>query len=144
MIYSLLHLICKRRAVGSCFVVRGWVKMSTTMVGRQRKIKAKHWLKRPRAVPQKNHWPNWLTKYKWFKISYLEFFFWKYYFGHTTFLYFSRSSSGHHQSFFYFRFSSRKPQRQQKLAKNNTHFTTQFLLKKPHSFYERRFTWHWK
>ena len=34
------------------------------------------------------------------KISYLEFFFWKYYFGHTRFLYLSRRSSRHHQSFF--------------------------------------------
>ena len=34
------------------------------------------------------------------KISYLEFFFWKYYFGHTKFLYLSRRSSGYHQSFF--------------------------------------------
>ena len=34
------------------------------------------------------------------KISYLEFFFWKYYFGHAKFLYLSRRSSGYHQSFF--------------------------------------------
>ena len=30
-----------------------WVKMFATMVDRQRKIKKKHWLKRPNAVPQK-------------------------------------------------------------------------------------------
>ena len=34
------------------------------------------------------------------KISYLEFFFRKDYFGHTKFLYLSRRSSGYHQSFF--------------------------------------------
>ena len=29
---------------------RGWVKMSSTMVGRRQKIKKKHWLKHPKAV----------------------------------------------------------------------------------------------
>ena len=32
-------------------------------------------------------------------MSYLKFFFWKYYFGHTTFWYSSRCTSGHLQSF---------------------------------------------
>ena len=72
-------------------------------------VKKKHWLKRPKAVPKKTKFG---PRYKWFKISYLEFFFWKYYFGHT-FLNLSRSSSGK-QSFFNFWFSSRKPQSQQK------------------------------
>ena len=58
------------------------------------------------------------------KISYLEFFFWKYYFGFKTFLYSSTRSSGHYQRFFLiFRFSSRKFHSQQKLAKKITHFT---------------------
>ena len=53
------------------------------------------------------------------KVSYLEFFFWKYYFGFTT-----TRSSGHCQNFFLiFRFSSRKFHSQQKLAKKITHFT---------------------
>ena len=57
-------------------------------------------------------------------MSYLEFFFGKYYFWHTTLLYLSRNSSGHHQSFFFnFRISVRKSQSQQKLAKKITHFT---------------------
>ena len=52
----------------------------------------------------------------------MEFFSWKYYFGHTTFLYSSRRSSRHHQRtsselLFNFRLYSRKPQSQQKLAK---------------------------
>ena len=47
-------------------------------------MKKRHWLKCPNAVPQKAKFG---PKYKWFKISSLEFFFWKYYFGHTTFLY---------------------------------------------------------
>ena len=65
------------------------------------------------------------------RISYLEFFFWKYYFGHKKFLYLSRSSSGYHQSLFFFdfRFSSRKSQSQQRLAKKITHFTVQFCSK---------------
>ena len=36
------------------------------------KLEEKHWLKRRKAVPQKT---NFGPKYKWFKISYLEFFF---------------------------------------------------------------------
>ena len=52
------------------------------MVCWQRKMKKKHWLKRPKAVPEKT---KFRPKYKWFKTSYLEFFFKKYYFGHTTF-----------------------------------------------------------
>ena len=98
--------------------------MSATMIGRLRKIKKEHLLKRPKAVSKNTKFG---PKYKWFKISYLECFFWKFYFGPTTFLYFSRRSNGHHQS--YFRFSSRKSQSQQKLAKKTTHFTIQFCSK---------------
>ena len=57
------------------------------------------------------------------------FIFWKYFFGHTTFLYSSTRSSGHHQSFFNFRFFSRKSQSKQKLPKKITHFTIQFRSK---------------
>ena len=100
--------------------------MLATMVGRRQKIYKKHWLKRPKAVPKTKFGP----KYKWFKISYLELFFWKYYYGHATLLYSSTRSSGHHQSFFLiFRLSSRKSQSQQKLAKKITHFTIQFRSK---------------
>ena len=57
--------------------------------------------------------------------------FFKYYFGHKTFLYSFKSTSGHHQSFFNFRSSSRKSQRQKRsrilqysfAEKNLTHFT---------------------
>ena len=83
-----------------------WVKMSAAMVTRRRKLK-KHWL-----------------------ISYLEFFFWQYYFGHTTFLYWSTCSSGHYQiCSLIFKFCTRKSQSQQKLAKKITHFTIQFRSK---------------
>ena len=53
--------------------------MSATMVGRRLKIKIKQWLKRPKAVPKKTKFG---PKYKLFKITYLEFLFWKYYFRH--------------------------------------------------------------
>ena len=116
------------RALGSLFMVCGgggsWIKMSATMIGRLRKIKKEHLLKRPKAVSKNTKFG---PKYKWFKISYLECFFWKFHFGHTTFLYFFRRSNRHHQS--YFRFSSRKSQSQQKLAKKTTHFTIQFCSK---------------
>ena len=83
--WLLSNATCHRRhrAVGSSFIVGGgrwgwgWV-----MVSRQRKIKRKHWLKHPKAVPQKTKFG---PKYRWFKISYLELFNWKYYLWHTTF-----------------------------------------------------------
>ena len=61
------------RAAGSFFTVGGsWLKMSATMVGRQRKIFKKYWLKRPKANPPKMKTG---PEYKWFKISYLQFLF---------------------------------------------------------------------
>ena len=103
--------------------------MSPTMVHRRRKNqkkKNKYRLKHLKAVPQKTKLG---PKYKWFKISHLEFFFWRYYYGYTNFLYSSTRCSGHLQSFFNSTFSNRKSQNQQKLAKKITHFTTQFRLK---------------
>ena len=81
------------------------------------------------------HDNNIQLKYKWFKISYLEFGFCKYYFEHTTFLYLSRRSSGHHKSFFNFKFSSRKSQSQQKTSKKDHTFYNTVSLKKPHLFH---------
>ena len=52
----------------------------------------------PIAVSKKTEIFN---KYKLFKISYLEFFFRKQYFGHTKFLYMSRRSGGLNQRFFF-------------------------------------------
>ena len=95
--------------------------MSATMAGWQWIIKKKHWLKHPKAVPphkKKETGP----KFKWFKLSYLEFFFWKYYFGDTAFLYLSRCSSGHHQSFFLISDVLSQNQQKQKLAKQVTIF----------------------
>ena len=51
--------------------------------------------------------------------------FFKYYFGHTTFLYSFKSTSGHHQSFFNFRSSSRKSQ-----GRKDHAFYSTVLLKK--------------
>ena len=64
-----------------------------------------------------------------FKISSLKFFFWKYYFGHTTFLYLSTRFSGHHQIFLGIISSSRISQSQQKLAKKITHCSIKFRSK---------------
>ena len=50
--------------------------MSSTMVCRWQKNKRKHWLKRLRAVPKMKFG----TKYKWFKISYLDFLFFIFFF----------------------------------------------------------------
>ena len=96
------------------------------MVGQRRKFEKKHWLKRPKAVPQKTKFG---PKHKWFKISYLEFFFFENKsFGHATFSYLSRHSRGHYQSFFNFRFPSRKSQRQQKLIlRTSVHLTLKII-----------------
>ena len=68
--------------------------------------------------------------YKWFKISYLEFFYWKCYFQHITFLYSFTCSSGHYKNFFFdFRFSGRKSESQQKLSIKITYFAMQFRSK---------------
>ena len=100
--------------------------MSVTIVGQWQKINKTHWLKSSKAALRKETW----SKYKWFKMSYLEFFFWKYYFRHTTFWYSFTCSSRHFQSFFLnFRFPSRKSHSQQILAKKITHFTIQFCSK---------------
>ena len=101
-----------------------WKKMSATIVGWRRKIFKKHWLKCPKAFPQKM---KFRANYKWFKISYLEFFLWKCYLGHATFLYLSRRSIGHIRDFFNSRFSRRKSQSQLKLGKKITHFTMQLF-----------------
>ena len=73
----LSYVWCNDRVVGRFFMVSGrdgdcWVKMSATMVHRPQKIKKKYWLKRPKVVPKKTKFG---PKYKWLKISHLEFFF---------------------------------------------------------------------
>ena len=95
-----------------------WVKMSATMVGRRRKI----WPKRRKAI---SYIKKFGPKYKWFKITYLEFFFLENISSIQLFISSTRSSR-HYQSFFNFRFCSRKSQSQQNLAKKITHFTIQF------------------
>ena len=91
------------------------------------KITKKHWIKRPKAVPKIRNLDQNINDSK---SSILNFLFWKYYFGHTRFLYLSRRSSGHHQRFFLIsRFSSRKSQSQQNPAKKITHFIIQFRSK---------------
>ena len=69
-------------------------------------------------------------KYKWFKISYLEFFFLKYYFGHT-FLCLPRRSSEYYQRLFFFLIWD-FPGESLKANKNSkkiTHFIIQFRSK---------------
>ena len=57
-----------RTTASECSEILWWVKMSATMVDQGQKILKKHWLKRPKAMPQKSKLG---PKYKWFKISYL-------------------------------------------------------------------------
>ena len=85
-----------------------------------------YWLKHPKSVPQKT---NFGPKYKWFKISNLYFFFWKYFFGLTLFYNRLHMPVDIIRVFFNSRFCSRKYQSQQKLTKKITHFTIQFLSK---------------
>ena len=107
------------------FTSLDWVKISATIIGRQQKIKnntGQYALKQsPKA--------KFGSKYKWFKNSYLEFFFWKYNFGHKTFLYSSTGSSGHNQRFFFnFQIFEKSPG-QETLAKKISYFTVQFPSK---------------
>ena len=118
--------------------------MSATMVGWRQKKKKKKILaemKCPKDVPQKT---NFGPKYKLFKISYLEFFLWKYYFGHTQFLYSSTRSSGHDQSFFLFQIFEQKVSKPTKISEKDHSFYNKVLLKNTYSFYEPQLTWHWK
>ena len=98
-----------------------WVKMLTTMVGQWEKKLKNTLAETPfSSLPKKTKFE---TNYKWFKSSYLKFFFWKYFFGHTTFL---RTFQWTSEFFLDFRFSNRKSQSQQKLAKKITHFSIRF------------------
>ena len=106
-------------------MVRGWVKMSATMVGPQRKIKAKHWLKRPRADPKKT-----IDQIGWPNINDSKFHFLKILFRSSKVFIFVQKFQWTSWEFFLISdFLSWKPQRQQKLAKNITHFTIQFCSK---------------
>ena len=94
------------------------------MADRRRKIKKKkkkkHWLKRTKAVPKKTKLG---PEYKWFKISYLQFFFWKYYFGRTILV---RTFQWTSSEFFLFQNLSQKISEPIKTSKKITHFTIQF------------------
>ena len=97
-------------------MVGGCAKMLATMAGR-------HWKISP---PQKRKIG---PKHKWFKISYLKAFFWKYFSWHTLFYIHPHVPADIIRVFFNFRLFSRKSQSQQKLPKKITHFTTQFRSK---------------
>ena len=71
----------------------------------------------PKALPQKSKVG---PKYKWFKTSYLQLFFWKYYFGPTISFIFVRTFQWTSSKFFYSKFFSRKSQREQRLAKKKS------------------------
>ena len=110
--------------------------MSAAMPGRCKKIKnkktKKHWLKRPKAVlPKEKFGP----KYKWFKISYLKLFFWKNFFGHKIFLYWSTRCSGHHQSFFLISDFLVESLKASKIYRKSHSFYNIVLLKKPLTHY---------
>ena len=69
------------------------------------------------------------SKYKWFKISYLQFYFQNYFFGRITSFIFVHTFQWTSSEFFLFQIFSRKSQGQQRLAKKITHFTIQFCSK---------------
>ena len=119
------------RAVGSFFMVRGaGLSENVGHHGWPRtKNKKKHWLKRPKAVPQKRNLDQNINDSK----------------SHTCILGVNIISE-HYQSFYIldFRFSSGKSQSQQKISeKDNLTYNT-VSLKKPHSFYKPQLTRHWK
>ena len=78
MFLNIIKFLSYPRGLSENLGHHGWPTTTTTTT-------TKHWLKRPKATLHKTKFG---PKYKWFKISYLEFFFWKYFFGHTTFFIF--------------------------------------------------------
>ena len=105
------------RAVGSFFMVGGWVKMLATMVGWWRKIKKKkkkkHWLKHFLAVSQKRNLGQIINDSK----SHIWNCFLKMLI--RTYNFFTYVPVDIVRVFFNFRFSSRKSQSQQNLAKRS-------------------------
>ena len=79
-------------------------------------------------------------------ISYLEFCFCKYYFGHTTFLYLSRRSSKDRQCLFFLISGFLVESLQVKKTSKKDHtFYNKNSLKNPHPFYEPRLAYYsWK
>ena len=80
-------------------------------------------------------------KYKWFKISHVESFFWKYYFRHTGCLYTFQWTSSEFPLISNFLTEI--------LKANKNHWKRSLILQysfaqKLYSFYESHFTWHWK
>ena len=76
-------------------------------------------------------------------ISYLEFCFCKYYFGHTTFLYLSRRSSKDRQCLFFLISGFLVESLQVKKTSKKDHtFYNKNSLKNPHSFYEPRLAYY--
>ena len=94
------------------------------MVGGQRKIKKKHWLKRRRGVPKKRNLKQ--------NINYSKPHIWNYFFensisGIQIFYICPDVPVGIIRDFFFnFRISSGKSKNQQKLAKKIIHFIIQF------------------
>ena len=87
------------KAVGNFFMVGG-VSRTSTHHGWQttKKLKKKHWLKRPKAVLQKTKFgPN----YKWFRIPYSEFFLKILFLAYNFYIYSSTSSGEHHRRFIF-------------------------------------------
>ena len=62
-------------------------------------------------------------------MSYLELFIWKFYFGHTIFLYSPRCTSGHPQSFFLISDFLAENLKANKLRKKIANFIIQFRSK---------------
>ena len=79
-------------------------------------------------------------KYKLLKISNLEFFFCKYFFGHKILLYSSTRSSGHYQSFFFISDFLAESLEAMKNYLKRSLILQYILLKKCHSFHQPQLT----
>ena len=95
-----------------------WVKMLTSMLGRQRKTK------------NKTDWNALKTKlgpkYKWFNMSYFKWFFLKIFLAYECFIFVQTFRHTSSEYLLNSRFSSRKSESQKKLGKKITHSTIQF------------------
>ena len=102
------------------------------------KNKKKHWLKPPRAVPQKTKFgPNINDSKSHICNSYFENI-------TSGIRLWSAPSSRHHQKFFLFQIFEQKVSKVIKTSEKDHSFYNTVTLKKSHSFYVLQLTWHWK
>ena len=116
--------------------------MSATMVDQLLKILKKHWLKSPKAVPQKTKFG---PKYNDSKCHIWNLFFENIILGIQVFIFVHTLQWTSSEFFFFFLFQVfyQKLSKPTKTSEKDDSSHNTFSLKKPRSFYEPQITWHW-